>query len=407
MCKNGDDDLIDFVYRMFVIQLEKTHCQKRYTTMLLIEQLFPRSHRFRTVFTDQANLNKFFELTLGTNREKPLPKPKSYANLLKEKVNQLIKQWIQEFGRGYPYLEQVYKLALSLTLTANTNDSANAANQLDRQTQSELRLIDKIERKLIEYASLEDELPEQLTQVRNCFELIIPKDEFKLDAIDGDKEIDREMARLITATKAKQQVSITLKPYLEIKVDENNEDAVRALKDLYKQLVNHYLPKIKNLLKHLSKGGKRCESEIKQLIENKDEVLKLVSMYTELRFVDKLDSMADESDSNDVNDESTTDDDDFEEVEEKDIEYEIPPERWVEYGVENPFVNQYSNDDPNQPSTSGLSNLVNYDSKACNIKMSNGQLCQRKDKGNVFFVCVDICLLVRSFRRLKLASLLS
>lgn len=100
MCKNGDDDLINFVYRIFIFQLEKNHCQKRYSTMLLIEQLFKRSHRFRTIFTDQTNLNYFFELTLGTNKDKPLPKPKIYAKLLKEKIHQLMKEWIKEFSKG-------------------------------------------------------------------------------------------------------------------------------------------------------------------------------------------------------------------------------------------------------------------------------------------------------------------
>ena len=87
--------------------------------------------------------------------------------------------------------------------------------------------------------------------------------------------------------------------------------------------------------------------------------------------------------SNPDDQESSTDDEDFEEVEEKDVEWEIPPERWTEYGIADPFVNKYSQQpiDPNQPSTSGLNNnLINFDPSACNVRLENGHLCPRKDK---------------------------
>lgn len=402
LCKNGDDDLIDFSYRIMIMQLEKNHCQKRYSTMLLVEQLFPRSHRFRTVFTEQSNLRHFFSLTLAN----VLPKPRVYARLLREKVNQLTKQWIDQFGIAYPYLEQVYKLAISLTLQANQQnnddedpiqlnaqinsniDSTISAN-LNGRTRSEqdiinlreARLQDKITEKLIEYTGLESELPAVLVQVKSCFDLIIPKDEFALEETNTrkDQEIDHEIGRLINGNLNKKKVSITLKPYLEIGVDANNEDTVAILKELYKQLVNSYLPKIKNLLKHLSKGGCRCEREVKQLIEFKDQGLRFISMYAELRFRGEEDYMVETNGSSNA-EESSTDDEDFEEVEEKDVEWEIPPERWTEYGIADPFVNKYNQADPNQPSTSGLNKLISFDPSACNVRLENGHLCPRKDK---------------------------
>lgn len=415
LCKNGDDDLIDFAYRIMIMQLEKNHCQKRYSTMLLIEQLFPRSHRFRTVFTEQSNLNDFFGLTLASE----LPKPRVYAKLLREKVNLLTKQWIDQFGIAYPYLEQVYKLAISRTLRLdqpadnddqdpiqlnaqiNSNIDSTISANLNGRTRAEqdvinlreARLQDKITEKLVEFSSLENELPAVLVQVKSCFDLIIPKDEFALEEMNNknDREIDHEMGRLANGVLTKQKVSITLKPFVEILVDSNNEDAIVMLKELYKQLVNGYLPKIKNLLKHLSKGGTRCEQEVKQLIEFKNQGLRFISMYAELRFKNEHDCMIDSAIDSAIDStngtpaagqESSTDDEDFEEVEEKDVEWEIPPERWTEYGIAEPFVNKYSQapGDPNQPSTSGLQNAIGFDPNACNVRLENGSLCPRKDK---------------------------
>lgn len=413
LCKNGDDDLIDFVYRVMIMNLEKNHSQKRYSTILLIEQLFPRSHRFRTLFTDQANLNYFFKLTLAPQ----LPKPKLYAKLLKEKVNQLVKVWIDKYGIGYPYLEQIYKLAISLSIPVNQtiiddqedpielnnqinlnivstiNSNLNGNSRINQYDLNEVRQQERIENILIEYSTLEGELSNLFTQIKNCFDQITPKDEFSLDSINSkkDEEIDFEMSRLTNKNLNKQhQVSITLKPYLEIKIDKNNENTINELKEFYKKLVTDYLPKIKSLLKNLSKAGSRCESEVKQLIEFKNQCLQFISMYAELRFKDTEDGLEiennldeeqnsiDNFDSIGNENESSSDDDDFEEVEEQDIESEIPPEFWTKYGISDPFINKYSSDS-NLPSTSGL-NLIDFNPNACNVKMENGNLCKREDK---------------------------
>lgn len=290
-------------------------------------------------------------------------------------------------------MEKIYNFSIASITNPNraNNDSDDnvrtssnhVSSRVDEGTLREIRLVEKIDRKLEEFACLDSELPDQLIQIRNLFDLIIPKDEFFLDQInnnkqDEDNEIESRLMKINNLVNLnKKDIAITLKPYLEIKITEDNQDTIEVLKDHYKQLVNNYLPKIKSLLKQLSKGGKRCEQHVKQLIEYKTNVLELISRYSELKFNDNNE---DDSVDNNESNCSSTDDDDFEEVEEKDVEWEIPPERWSEYGIKDPFINKY-NPDPDQPSTSGLNNnLRDFDPKACNVKMENGKLCKRKDK---------------------------
>lgn len=54
-------------------QLRKDHAEIRYSTLLIINELFCRSAVFRSKL--QLDFEEFLELVEGTNPEKPLPLP--------------------------------------------------------------------------------------------------------------------------------------------------------------------------------------------------------------------------------------------------------------------------------------------------------------------------------------------
>jgi len=53
--KRQTDVNIEYCYRLLIEQLNKQHSEIRYSTFQIIDQLFQRSHHFRTLLLDGFN----------------------------------------------------------------------------------------------------------------------------------------------------------------------------------------------------------------------------------------------------------------------------------------------------------------------------------------------------------------
>lgn len=63
-----------------------------------MEELFSRSHRFRTLIADE--FPQFLQLTVGIH-QKSLPPPNNVAAKLKEFAVALVKMWYEKYGESY------------------------------------------------------------------------------------------------------------------------------------------------------------------------------------------------------------------------------------------------------------------------------------------------------------------
>jgi hypothetical protein len=74
--------------------------QIRYSTLLIVEELFARSKYFRALLL--ADFKAFLELCVGFKEE--LPPPQNAATLLREKCIELVEKWTAEYGKHYRQL---------------------------------------------------------------------------------------------------------------------------------------------------------------------------------------------------------------------------------------------------------------------------------------------------------------
>lgn len=58
---------VEYCYRLLISQLNKQHSEIRYSTFQIIDQLFNRSHHFRTLVLD--DFNSLIDKCLGKKRE--------------------------------------------------------------------------------------------------------------------------------------------------------------------------------------------------------------------------------------------------------------------------------------------------------------------------------------------------
>merc|ERR1719410_1887100 len=90
ICKK-DEGNIDVAYEVLLTQLRRPHTVLRLNCLEVIDQLFHRSHRFRTLLLD--DFHQYSALTLGHEANQPLPPPRSHQKKLREKSIRILKEW--------------------------------------------------------------------------------------------------------------------------------------------------------------------------------------------------------------------------------------------------------------------------------------------------------------------------
>lgn len=368
ICKQGGDSLIQCAFRGLMHQLDKKHCQIRYASIQLIDVLFARSHCFRSLICTQDALNDLFDLTIGVNRRRPLPAPKSYAALTKEFALQMLERWSEQFGRGYPVLQSSF-CSLRELIPQMTNDNAGAASS-SSSIQRTNRESDAVQKLLAEFEILTRQITKCLKRMQRGFDHLCPhSDLFEQVAIDqsnaGDDVQDNIDTRLHTRHRPfARDVEITLKPYIEIELSDENRPIVDKMQQLNNQSSIELLPKVQECLKRFSANAPAFEMQIKRCIDLKTNILKSIGAFSEIKFIEKSDQTKTTNDEADGDDED--EEEDFEEVEDFSIEQNGP-----EFGIILPIENALDLE---------ITKLDVPDESSCRYRMANGRLCPRKDK---------------------------
>lgn len=201
ICKKNDRNVC-LAQKLLYIQLKRNHCVVRLNCVQIIDQLFQRSHSFRTSVVD--DFQTFVDLTLGSDPAKPLPPPVSKHKKLRRESIRKIKEWHQKFGEGYKKL----RLSFNFLKQIVDFDDLSLINDEERLKQRErqeklARLwterIKKIAEEITEY---EVDIQSWFTRTENMFVAI----EGHVDTCSFSEEISGQhnilTRRLLPKTKA-------------------------------------------------------------------------------------------------------------------------------------------------------------------------------------------------------------
>ena len=102
ICKKNEGN-VGVAYEVLLAQLRRPHTVVRLHCLEVIDELFQRSHRFRTLLLD--DFHQYSSLTLGHEANQPLPPPLSHHKKLREESIRKLKEWHGKFKTGYRKLE--------------------------------------------------------------------------------------------------------------------------------------------------------------------------------------------------------------------------------------------------------------------------------------------------------------
>ncbi|KAL1789575.1 UV-stimulated scaffold protein A isoform X1 [Sigmodon hispidus] len=177
ICKSSEEQL-SHAYHLLKTQLTQDHAEIRLSAFQIVDELFTRSHQFRVLLV--SDFQEFLELTLGTDNDHPLPPPREAAQRLKQAAMQAVEGWNEKFGEAYKKLALGYHF-LKHTKKVDFRD-VNARTVAERKREEEKQKhLDKIHRESAERAKREmeemsDEIGYCLTEMENCFKLLVPLD---------------------------------------------------------------------------------------------------------------------------------------------------------------------------------------------------------------------------------------
>ena len=92
----SSEEQLGHTYHLLMAQLSQEHAEIRLSAFQVLDQLFARSHQFRTLVV--SNFQEFLELTLGTDHERPLPPPREVAQRLSQAATRAVRGWNEKYG---------------------------------------------------------------------------------------------------------------------------------------------------------------------------------------------------------------------------------------------------------------------------------------------------------------------
>ncbi|XP_033632589.1 UV-stimulated scaffold protein A-like [Asterias rubens] len=170
------DAYVEHAFHLLSNQLAEEHAEIRLSSFQIMNELFNRSHRFRELLV--ADMQEFLALTVETVGDYPLPPPKAAAKLLKEQTLKAVQEWNNKYGKAYKKLALGYGFLKYNKVVDFANLEARSAAerraQAARQAKMQVLMAQKISRALTDMEETIPEINECLTQIENCFELLLP-----------------------------------------------------------------------------------------------------------------------------------------------------------------------------------------------------------------------------------------
>ncbi|KAG5845385.1 hypothetical protein ANANG_G00138350 [Anguilla anguilla] len=396
ICKVSND-YIEHVYHLIMMQLAQEHAEIRLSALQITDELFSRSHLFRTLLV--SNLQEFLELTVETDAEQPLPPPQEVARKLKTLAIHTIQAWQDAYGQaykklalGYHFLKQVKKVDFN---DIHARTQAERRRLEEKQKRLERIYKDKVTKAIQEMEEAIPDIEECLTEVENCIQLLTPHPgDFNLGSLEPtaaspspasmppghhkeplvstvdderpccSKDLeDKGAEELKEVTKKEEEESseeesemeevpeqdafirntglmsrtyslaLDISTDVSVKETEDNEAVVNAMRDLHCLISTKHLPAVQSWVKLFTKAGGN-EVLLRRALDLKKGLVKALQKHKELHIeYRRRERRVVKAGTCDVEEED--DDDDFEEVPEKEgLELHIPDHLRAEYGLE-------------------------------------------------------------------------
>eukprot|EP01137_Pigoraptor_chileana_P028272 Opistho-2@11970 len=112
LCRASDAELRKAFF-LLMARIQEPHSQVRLSGVLIIGELFVRSHLFRQLLVDE--FQQLIQLCVGREPDHPLPKPQRAAEMLRDVAVRAIAEWHAKYGQhyrklaiGYDFLRDFY-----------------------------------------------------------------------------------------------------------------------------------------------------------------------------------------------------------------------------------------------------------------------------------------------------------
>lgn len=333
LCRDNDEHC-KYCYEILITQLKKEHSEVRYSCLQIIDCLFQRSHIFRELLLDE--FQSFFELVLETDLENPLPPPAKKAALLKNLAARIIKEWNDKFSDvyklldlGFNYLKNCKKVDFVSFSHQSSAQRAHVAKESERQ---QIFNNKKCLTSMQEIRDTKEDIKNCIGQLERCLDIIKPNDLFENADFELPTSISTKKQSIIDTESIKEDHLRELETesdsdddddddFVEVPVAKNNEDeeielrylgflndkssaytrnfelelkvdsfkiddenkiVVEIMRDLYKELKNSYMVKVKDWIKNFNQV-KLGQSTIKEAIYIKNSVQDALKKFEELR----------------------------------------------------------------------------------------------------------------------------
>ncbi|XP_067154443.1 UV-stimulated scaffold protein A isoform X1 [Apteryx mantelli] len=192
ICKSSDEH-ISYAYHLLMTRLNEEHAEIRFSAFQIVHELFTRSHQFRTLII--SNFQEFLELTVGIDHEQPLPPPKEVAQKLRRAAIKAVQDWHEKYGEAYKKLSLGYHFLKQNKKVDFQDVSARTLAERRREEEKQKRLDniykEKAERAGKEMAEMSQEIADTLTEMENCFRLLMP-DPFDFTVNDTELEPNKQ-----------------------------------------------------------------------------------------------------------------------------------------------------------------------------------------------------------------------
>uniref|UniRef100_A0A8C3RIE8 UV-stimulated scaffold protein A n=1 Tax=Cyanoderma ruficeps TaxID=181631 RepID=A0A8C3RIE8_9PASS len=377
ICKSSEEH-ISLAYHLLVTRLQEEHAEMRFSAFQVVQELFARSHHFRTLLI--ANFQEFLELTVGIDHEQPLPPPKEVAQKLRKAAIKAVQDWHEKYGEAYKQLSLGYHFLKQNKKVDFQDVHARTVAERRREEEKQKRLEniykEKVKRTEKEMEEMSQEIADTLTEMENCFQLLMP-DPFNFGLNDIDLELSKQtsakeagpasslssqgevnpsslgcmddeqpccskdippVSQCVTAHGNKQ---VDEKPeqkevdggtcsdvqYSDIKVQENEDNTaiINSVMDAHKLLRNKFWPSVQSWIQLLTRAGVN-DDRLRCAIELKNKLETAMKKYKEMNISFKARKRKVDEDE---------DEDEFVEVPEKEgYEPHIPDHLRKEYGLE-------------------------------------------------------------------------
>ncbi|XP_061215762.1 UV-stimulated scaffold protein A [Neopsephotus bourkii] len=194
ICKSSDEH-ISHAYHLLLTRLREDHAEIRFSAFQIVQELFSRSHQFRTLII--SKFQDFLELTVGIDHEQPLPPPKEVAQKLRKETIKSVQEWHEKYGEAYKKLALGYHFLKQNKKVDFEDVHARTIAERRREEEKQKRLDnvykEKAKRAEKEMEEMSQEIADTVTEMENCFRLLLP-DPFEFAVHDTELEPNKQMS---------------------------------------------------------------------------------------------------------------------------------------------------------------------------------------------------------------------